>query len=91
MRKVSRARHGAGEGERQKNSVRRAESGTWAYVVAIDYGSKRNIFRSLVEAGARVTVVPAAATLTTSMALMTAFSSPTGRAIRRRRGAYTVP
>jgi len=29
------------------------------HVVAIDYGSKRNIFRNLVEAGARVTVVPA--------------------------------
>ena len=32
-------------------------------VVAIDYGSKRNIFRLLVEAGARVTVVPAQATI----------------------------
>ena len=31
------------------------------HVVAIDYGSKRNIFRNLVEAGARVTVVPAQA------------------------------
>ena len=29
------------------------------HVVAIDYGAKRNIFRNLVEAGARVTVVPA--------------------------------
>ena len=29
------------------------------HVVAVDYGSKRNIFRNLVEAGARVTVVPA--------------------------------
>src|SRR5688572_7089845 len=32
------------------------------HVVAIDYGSKRNIFRNLVEAGARVTIVPAEAT-----------------------------
>jgi carbamoyl-phosphate synthase small subunit len=32
------------------------------HVVAVDYGSKRNIFRNLVEAGARVTVVPATAT-----------------------------
>jgi carbamoyl-phosphate synthase small subunit len=32
------------------------------HVVAVDYGSKRNIFRLLVEAGARVTVVPATAT-----------------------------
>jgi carbamoyl-phosphate synthase small subunit len=31
-------------------------------VVAVDYGNKRNIFRLLVEAGARVTVVPATAT-----------------------------
>ena len=31
------------------------------HVVAIDYGSKRNIFRNLVEAGARVTVLPASA------------------------------
>jgi len=29
------------------------------HVVAVDYGSKRNIFRNLVEAGARVTIVPA--------------------------------
>ncbi len=32
------------------------------HVVAIDYGAKRNIFRNLVEAGARVTVLPATAT-----------------------------
>ena len=31
------------------------------HVVAVDYGSKRNIFRNLCEAGARVTVVPATA------------------------------
>jgi carbamoyl-phosphate synthase small subunit len=31
------------------------------HVVAVDYGSKRNIFRNLSEAGARVTVVPATA------------------------------
>ncbi len=31
------------------------------HVVAIDYGAKRNIFRLLVEAGARVTVLPAGA------------------------------
>ncbi|MGF1549828.1 MAG: glutamine-hydrolyzing carbamoyl-phosphate synthase small subunit [Sphingomonadaceae bacterium] len=30
------------------------------HVVAIDYGSKRNIFRNLADAGARVTVLPAA-------------------------------
>lgn len=37
---------GDGEGERP-------------HVVAIDYGAKHNIFRSLVKAGARVTIVPA--------------------------------
>ena len=36
-------------------------TGTKPHVVAIDYGSKRNIFRSLVEAGARVTILPASA------------------------------
>ena len=38
------------------------------HVVAIDYGSKRNIFRNLVEAGARVTVVPAEASFEEVMA-----------------------
>jgi carbamoyl-phosphate synthase small subunit len=38
------------------------------HVVAVDYGSKRNIFRNLVEAGARVTVVPASATFEEIMA-----------------------
>ncbi len=33
------------------------------HVVAIDYGAKNNIFRNLVKAGARVTVLPAAAIL----------------------------
>ena len=38
------------------------------HVVAVDYGSKRNIFRLLVEAGARVTVVPASASFDDVMA-----------------------
>jgi carbamoyl-phosphate synthase small subunit len=38
------------------------------HVVAIDYGSKRNIFRNLAEAGARVTVLPAASTFDEVMA-----------------------
>jgi carbamoyl-phosphate synthase small subunit len=38
------------------------------HVVAVDYGSKRNIFRNLSEAGARVTVVPATATFEEIMA-----------------------
>ncbi|AJP71491.1 glutamine-hydrolyzing carbamoyl-phosphate synthase small subunit [Sphingomonas hengshuiensis] len=38
------------------------------HVVAIDYGSKRNIFRNLVKAGADVTVLPATATAEQVMA-----------------------
>ena len=38
------------------------------HVVAIDYGSKRNIFRNLVESGARVTIVPAEASFEEVMA-----------------------
>jgi carbamoyl-phosphate synthase small subunit len=39
------------------------------HVVAIDYGAKRNIFRYLVKAGAKVSVVPATATFDQVMAL----------------------
>jgi len=39
------------------------------HVVAIDYGAKDNIFRNLVKAGARVTVVPAEASLETVLEL----------------------
>ena len=42
--------------------------GRTPHVVAIDYGSKRNIFRNLTEAGARVTVVPAGASFEDIMA-----------------------
>ncbi|GAA4018562.1 glutamine-hydrolyzing carbamoyl-phosphate synthase small subunit [Sphingomonas swuensis] len=42
--------------------------GTRPHVVAIDYGAKRNIFRNLVEAGARVTILPATATFEEVMA-----------------------
>ena len=38
------------------------------HVVAVDYGSKRNIFRNLAQAGARVTVVPASASFEEIMA-----------------------
>ena len=38
------------------------------HVVAIDYGSKHNIFRNLVKAGAKVTVLPAQATFEDVMA-----------------------
>ena len=43
--------------------------GTQPHVVAIDYGSKHNIFRNLVQAGAKVSVVPATATFEQVMAL----------------------
>ena len=39
------------------------------HVVAIDYGAKDNIFRNLVKAGARVTVVPGTTTLEQVLAL----------------------
>ncbi|MES2055944.1 MAG: glutamine-hydrolyzing carbamoyl-phosphate synthase small subunit [Pseudomonadota bacterium] len=39
------------------------------HVVAIDYGAKRNIYRNLVQAGAKVSVLPATATFDQVMAL----------------------
>jgi len=39
------------------------------HVVAIDYGAKRNIYRNLVKAGAKVSVLPASATFEQVMAL----------------------
>ena len=50
-------RSGEGYGEHARRARARP------HVVAIDYGAKDNIFRNLVKAGARVTVVPATATL----------------------------
>ena len=44
-------------------------SGSRPHVVAIDYGSKRNIFRNLVRAGANVSVVPATASFEQIIAL----------------------
>jgi carbamoyl-phosphate synthase small subunit len=52
---------GGGYGEHEEDETR-------PHVVAIDYGSKRNIFRNLADAGARVTVLPAAATYEEVMA-----------------------
>jgi carbamoyl-phosphate synthase small subunit len=45
-----------------------AEDESRPHVVAIDYGSKRNIFRNFADAGARVTVLPATATYDEVMA-----------------------
>ena len=52
---------GTGYGEHEEDESR-------PHVVAIDYGSKRNIFRNLADAGARVTVLPATATFDEVMA-----------------------
>ncbi|QAY79376.1 glutamine-hydrolyzing carbamoyl-phosphate synthase small subunit [Sphingosinicella sp. BN140058] len=52
---------GAGYGEAEEDESR-------PHVVAIDYGSKRNIFRNLADAGARVTVLPATSTYDEVMA-----------------------
>jgi carbamoyl-phosphate synthase small subunit len=52
---------GTGYGEHEEDESR-------PHVVAIDYGSKRNIFRNLADAGARVTVLPAMSTFEEVMA-----------------------
>jgi carbamoyl-phosphate synthase small subunit len=64
----SRSREGPGEGlsddgpqSLPPTPSREREGEKRPHVVAIDYGAKRNIFRNLVEAGARVTVLPATA------------------------------
>ncbi|CAA9519324.1 MAG: Carbamoyl-phosphate synthase small chain [uncultured Sphingosinicella sp.] len=46
----------------------REREGRRPHVVAIDYGSKRNIFRNLADAGADVTVLPATSTFEEVMA-----------------------
>src|SRR3546814_19149481 len=48
---------------------RKREGDSKPHVVAIDYGAKDNIFRNLVRAGARVTVVPAQTSLEDVLAL----------------------
>ena len=62
------------------------------HVVAMDFGAKDNIFRSLVKAGARVTVVPAQTTLEAMLALEPAgvFLS-NGPGDPAATGAYAVP
>jgi carbamoyl-phosphate synthase small subunit len=51
------------------NPSRKREGDDRPHVVAIDYGAKRNIYRNLVKAGAKVSVVPATATFDQVMAL----------------------
>jgi carbamoyl-phosphate synthase small subunit len=62
------------------------------HVVAMDFGAKDNIFRSLVQAGARVTVVPALTSLEDILALEPAgvFLS-NGPGDPAATGAYAVP
>jgi carbamoyl-phosphate synthase small subunit len=62
------------------------------HVVAIDYGAKDNIFRNLVKAGARVTVVPAETSLEAVLALEPAgvfLSNGPGDPVAT--GVYAVP
>jgi carbamoyl-phosphate synthase small subunit len=62
------------------------------HVVAIDYGSKRNNFRNLVQAGARVTVVPATASFDEIMAHEPdGFFLSNGPGDPAATGAYAVP
>ncbi len=103
----SRLREGPGVGESapaqptpQPPSVNGRESDTpplggaenKPHVVAIDYGAKDNIFRSLVKAGARVTVLPATASYDDIMALSPAgvFLS-NGPGDPAATGVYAVP
>ena len=56
-----------GEGYGQSQHSRQSDGAP--HVVAIDYGAKHNIFRNLVKAGAKVTVVPASTSLDAILAL----------------------
>ena len=74
------------------NPSREREGGNRPHVVAIDYGAKNNIFRNLVKAGAKVTVLPATTTYDEVMALKPAgvFLS-NGPGDPAATGAYAVP
>jgi carbamoyl-phosphate synthase small subunit len=61
-------RWAGGRWARGTGYVEHEEDESWPHVVAVDYGSKRNIFRNLADAGARVTVLPAIATFDDVMA-----------------------
>ena len=68
------------------------ESGDRPHVVAIDYGSKHNIFRNLVRAGAKVTVLPATASFDEVMALKPdGFFLSNGPGDPAATGEYAVP
>jgi carbamoyl-phosphate synthase small subunit len=62
------------------------------HVVAVDYGSKRNIFRNLALAGAKVSVVPATATFEDIMAMKPdGFFLSNGPGDPAATGEYAVP
>jgi carbamoyl-phosphate synthase small subunit len=83
---------GAAETVRPERRPQAEVEGRRPHVVAIDYGSKRNIFRNLVEAGARVTVVPAGATFEEIMAHEPdGFFLSNGPGDPAATGAYAVP
>ena len=69
--RVSREKHHGWEGGPWKlgTGYGRAPRDAKPHVVAVDYGSKDNIFRNLVKAGAKVTVVPAKTSLDEILAL----------------------
>jgi len=81
--------NGEGEDDPKFAKVRANER---PHVVAIDYGAKRNIFRNLVKAGAKVTVVPAETSFDEIMALQPAgvFLS-NGPGDPAATGSYAVP
>jgi carbamoyl-phosphate synthase small subunit len=74
------------------DSAKLQGGGNRPHVVAIDYGAKNNIFRNLVKAGAKVTVLPATTTYDEVMALKPAgvFLS-NGPGDPAATGAYAVP
>jgi carbamoyl-phosphate synthase small subunit len=69
--RVTREKHHNWEGGSWKlgQGYARSPRDARPHVVAIDYGSKDNIFRNLVKAGAKVTVVPARTSLEDVLAL----------------------
>jgi carbamoyl-phosphate synthase small subunit len=70
----------------------RQDDGSRPHVVAIDYGSKRNIFRNLARAGAKVTVLPATATFEQAMSFEPdGFFLSNGPGDPAATGEYAVP
>jgi carbamoyl-phosphate synthase small subunit len=85
-------RWSGGGWKRGQGYEERAEDESLPHVVAIDYGSKRNIFRNLADAGARVTVLPATATFEDVMAHEPdGFFLSNGPGDPAATGAYAVP